>query len=153
MRAAGFGLACAVVVVALGSGCGLVGPDTACPRHGERPDGVTRADLTGTYRSAAGAITLTGDGTFRSTGLPTRSELELEPTADGAARHANGRWRLAPASGPDWPVGLSFEAISDRPERGFGSALMIGGTRRHPYLYTYLGDPDACHVLTFERSG
>ncbi|WP_185993011.1 hypothetical protein [Streptomyces sp. 130] len=53
---------------------------------------------------------------------------------------------------------MSFRKISgyrdsDADGGYYGDGLMIGGSRDHPRLYSFVGDPDDCKVTTFTRKG
>jgi len=120
----GAGACCAGGWVALGP-VNYLGCDT------NTPPGISAADLVGEYGTADGAgLRLDADGTLGATALFDEDSGDLS----GA-----GRWELR-----DGEIGLTLRG-------GHGRHLDISGTREHPWLYWFVGDPDRCNLYRFNK--
>lgn len=133
-----------------------------CGVEGKRPAGLTREDLTGTYKADPfGRIELRADGTFTASDWPEFNHPYKAKHAGGGA----GFWELNPAEkviGMDDDIRLSFEEeegvgasavtpISDARALREGASFSIAGTREKPRMYRYAGDPDICELHVLER--
>jgi hypothetical protein len=127
----------AVAVVLCGGLTGLgawiwFGPGTGC--RTARPDGITRADLAGAYRTSEGGTLVLDDvGGVKALGIRPPDQ----PTLDGS-----GNWDL--------------RATSDHSDIRMiiGTAVVyvdIGGSRRQPFLYLP-ADGQPCGQYRFTRA-
>ncbi|NEY36837.1 hypothetical protein GTU99_32675 [Streptomyces sp. PRKS01-65] len=148
------GLACALILVASAGATGCFGdPYSSCPGAGGRPEGLSTRDMVGAYRSSAAGLVLRSDGTFTTVGWPTDLDGAV---SDPQSRTGSGTWELTAADDSGWPVSFSFHKISgywDSDVRGgyYEDGLMVSGSRDHPRLYAFAGDPDSCDLVTFTR--
>lgn len=147
-RAVSIVCAAGVVATMLMSGCAI---NSECRAGGKRPPGLTRHDLVGTYVHSDISITLKGDGEFTTQGWPTN--------VDGpVSRLGSGTWELTAPDDPDYSVSFAFRKITgfwNSEAKGggyYGTGLYLGGSRKEPHLWEFVGDPDACDFVVYKRS-
>lgn len=141
---AGLAAACCVVLACGVGAWVLLGPVNYFGCGTERPENVSEADLIGTYVTQDGArLELRTDGSLTATALSAGS-MDGREDLSGL-----GRWWLEDADSALGDINLSF--TSDGGPSYFGTHLDISGSRKHPWLYWFEGDPDECHLYRFDR--
>ncbi|MFG2569225.1 hypothetical protein ACGFR6_27830 [Streptomyces sp. NPDC048567] len=111
--------------------------------------------MVGAYQGSVGRVILNSDGSFTTVGWPT--ELRGAASGDPRSRAGSGTWFLTDVDDESsFAVRMSFHEISgylDSDAGGgyYGDGLMVSGSRKHPHLYSFVGDPDDCDVTTFTR--
>ncbi|MBC2878880.1 MULTISPECIES: hypothetical protein [Streptomyces] len=151
---------------ALGLVCGLIAAvsftNTGCARYwdcgdeGDRPAGLTRQDMVGTYRADPfGTLTLKSDGTFEVSDWPEFDYPNDPKHTDWAAA---GTWALQPerkTSGMRDDLELSFTGNrywnSDFSKWQSDFTFDVTGKRQKPRLYRFTTDPDVCELHTLRH--
>lgn len=156
MRWHAVGLVCALVVATsvTSTGCARY---AACGDEGDRPAGLTRQDMVGTYKADPfGTITLRADGTFQAGDWPEFNYPHSPKHTGGGS----GTWKLEPESktsgSTDDGLGLTFTDGKqvwnhdfDHWTNGFGFG--VTGSREKPRMYRFTTDPDICELHTLRR--
>ncbi|MER5811405.1 hypothetical protein ABT143_24975 [Streptomyces sp. NPDC002033] len=108
------------------------------------PPQLTEADMVGTWTDGGGgSLRFEADGTVTAKGV-----IKYEATGEqSGASNCTGTWQLTENEG-DRPFELS---ISNCESLSFG--WDIGGTKEHPTVFTWIGEPDAGerYILTRQR--
>lgn len=117
---------------------------------GYEPPQLSRVLVAGTYADAkGGTLVLAPDGTATATRVDTfafdDSVDSFEPQVHSCT--GTGTWTYDPADGP---YSQQVSVTIDGCRHGMDS-WSIYGTREHPKLYVYIGDPDSWNVYTVRR--
>ncbi|MFF4161588.1 hypothetical protein [Streptomyces sp. NPDC001678] len=157
MRWRAVGLVCALVVATsvTSTGCARY---FACGDEGDRPAGLTRQDMPGTYKADPfGTITLRADGTFSASDWP-EFNYPNKPKHTGGG---SGTWELKPESKVsgiiDNGLGLTFtdgKQVQDHQFDHQSSEFWFGvtGSREKPRIYRFTTDPDICELHTLRHT-
>ncbi|MFI0740914.1 hypothetical protein ACH4PU_22930 [Streptomyces sp. NPDC021100] len=154
MRLRALGLICGLIaaVSVTNTGCARV---FDCGDEGDRPAGLIRQDMVGTYRADPfGTLTLKSDGTFEAGDWP---EFDYPKNPKHTGR-AVGTWTLQPerkTSGTRDDLELSFTGSrywdSDFSEWRNHFSFDVTGNRQKPRLYRFTTDPDVCELHTLRH--
>ncbi|MEV4872223.1 hypothetical protein [Streptomyces syringium] len=156
MRWYAVGTICALVVTVsvTSTGCARV---FACGDEGDRPAGLTREDMVGSYKADPfGTITLRADGTFHASDWP-EFDYPNKPKHTGGG---TGTWMLTPKNevvGMDDDLKLDFTDgkqvwNNDFQHTAGGFSFGVTGSREKPRIYRFTTDPDICEFHTLRHA-
>ncbi|MFG3207985.1 hypothetical protein [Streptomyces sp. NPDC048192] len=115
---------------------------------GYEPPRLSREQVAGTWSDArGGTLVLTADGRATATRVETFEDSDdvLEPVVHRCS--GTGTWKYTPGTGP-WSQEVDV-SVGDCPM----DTWEVSGTRAHPKLYVYIGDPDTWELYTLRRDG
>ncbi|MEU2930659.1 hypothetical protein ABZ636_37400 [Streptomyces sp. NPDC007251] len=115
---------------------------------GYEPPRLSTEQVTGTWSDArGGTLILTADGGATATRVETFADSDdvLEPVVHRCT--GTGTWEYTRGTGP-WSQEVDV-SVDDCPM----DTWEVFGTREHPKLYVYIGDPDNWNLYILQRRG
>ncbi|WP_330342184.1 hypothetical protein [Streptomyces sp. NBC_00557] len=115
---------------------------------GYEPPRLSREQVAGTWSDArGGTLILTADGRATAIGVETFDDSDdiLEPVVHKCT--GTGTWEYTPGTGP-WSQEVDV-SVDECPMDTWD----VYGTREHPKLYVYIGDPDNWDLYILNRDG